>query len=183
MRALIFWLCVILLLLTVANLVGCYSASKAKAQFSRAVIHSPEILAQACIDKYPAKDSLIKGDTVQIISTDTLWGLGETRVDTIFQAGKPYEVTRTIIVPGKTIIETRLRVDTVEKESVRLLAALDLANINLTRSLALSDEKTKEADKWKRIAKKRFWVILGMGAAMALGIFAMVRRKVAKKII
>lgn len=183
MRALIFWLVVILLLILVSNLTGCYSESKARGQFSRAVVAYPEILPKACIDKYPAKDSLIKGDTVQIISTDTLWGLGETRIDTVFQAGKPYEVTRTIIVPGKTIIETRLRVDTVEKESIRLLAALDLANINLTRSLALSDEKTKEADKWRKIAKKRFWVILGLSAGIALGVVAMARKKMAKKLI
>lgn len=61
-------------------------------------------------------------------------------------------------------------------------AALDLCGIERGRAIAISTEKTKEADKWRKIARKRFWVILGMGAGMALGVFLLVRRKLVKKI-
>lgn len=159
-------------------LTGCYSSQKARKQFGRATVTYPEIPAEYCARTYPPKDTIIQGK--DIVKTDTLWGEGETVFirDTIRNRDTVF-IKTVERLPGQVITRTVFRTDTVYQEN---RAALDLANINLTRSLALSDEKTKLADKWRKIAKKRFWIILGMGAVMALGIFAMIKKKVAKKI-
>lgn len=155
---------------------SCYSKRKATSQFSRAAVAYPELPADYCAKTYPVKDSLIKGDT--IVVTDTIYTGGNVSFDTTIVMDTKY-ITKTIQLPGTKIIERIYKTDTVFRENK---AALDLCAIERRNALQLATDKTKEADKWRKIAKKRFWIILAMGASMALGIFAMVRRKVVKKI-
>jgi hypothetical protein len=165
-------------ILSILLLTGCYTRKKATTQFGRAAITYPELPAEYCARTYPTKDSVIKGK--DIIHVDTLWGEGEVIIksdtikarDTIF-----IRVTREL--PGKVIERTFTRTDTVFQTNT---AAVDLCAIERRNAIALATDKTKEADKWRKIAKKRFWIILGMGTVMALGIFAIIKKKIAKKI-
>lgn len=167
---------VVLLLFVVSCLTSCYTHKKAQQQFGRAAATYPELPAEYCARIYPPKDSLIKGDTV--ITFDTLWGASEIHFDTVYSFRKD-TVFITKIVPGKTIIQTITVKDTIQIVNT---AEVDYWKIQANKAINLATDKTKESDKWKRIAKKRWWIILGMGAGIALGIFVLIRRKLVKKV-
>jgi len=162
-------------LIFIIVLSGCYSRQKAVKQHGRASATYPEIAADYCARIYPAKDSLIKGDSIVI--TDTIYTGGLTSFDTTIVMETKY-ITKTIQLPGTKIIERIFKTDTVVRVD---RAALDLCSIERGKALTIATDKTKEADKWRAIARKRFWLLVGLGAAMALGIFAMIRKKVVKK--
>ena len=155
---------------------GCYSQRKAQNQFAKAVAYTPELAATYCALTFPIKEKIIKGKDSVIV--DTLWGEGETITRTLVERVRD-TVYITKYIQGNTIRETIVRTDTVVKENTAALAA---ARLELGKALTIATDKTNEATKWRKIAKKRFWVIAGMGAAMALGIFAMIRRKIVKKL-
>lgn len=153
-------------------LCSCYSRNIATKQFGRASITYPEIPADYCARIYPAKDSIIQGAT--IIRVDTLWEAGETFIDTIRIAGKPIEITKTIILPGQTITIERLRVDTVRYENT---AALDVANIEKRAAiLALSTEQAR-ADKYKKTSRRYLWILIAIGAALGVWLFFKLKPK------
>jgi len=155
---------------------GCYSRKVATKQHGRAVSTYPDLAADYCARIYPAKDSLIKGDS--IVVTDTIYTGGLTSFDTTIIMDTKY-ITKTIQLPGTKIIERIFKTDTVVRVDK---AALDLCSIERGKALTIATDKTKEADKWRKIAKKRFWIILGMGAGIALGIVALIRKKVVRKL-
>lgn len=162
----------ILFILIVGLFPGCYGLSKAKKGFSRAVITYPEIAADYCARTYPAKDSLIKGDSV--VTYDTLWAAGEVHFDTVYSLRKD-TVFITRFLPGQVIRETVRVTDTIYQENT---AALDLCNIERRAAILAADRDHKEMLLWKARAKKRFWIILGMGAVIALGVFGFLRKKI-----
>lgn len=203
MRVLMFWFFAILLLIILANLFGCYSASKARQQFAKAAVAYPEIPADYCARIYPSKDTTI---TIEVSDStkykEVLEGLqgdlysSNQLIDSLIFALQNGDTTcrkyaSFILELQRQVISLKQKVITIPPITTHTktikteinTAALDLANINLTRSLALSDEKTKEAASWKQKAKKRFWLLVGLSAAMVLGIVAMVRRKVMKKVV
>lgn len=160
-------------------LCGCYTRNKAQQQFARSTVTYPEIAADYCGRTYPVRDSFIRGKDV--MKTDTLWGDGETIVlrDTIRSRDTVF-IKITNQLPGKVIERTYYRTDTIKIENT---AALDLSRIEMNKAINLASDKTIEADKWRKIAKKRFWIILGMGAVMALGIFALIKRKMVNRVL
>ena len=54
-------------------------------------------------------------------------------------------------------------------------AALDLCAIERGRALAISTDKTIESDKWRKIARMRFWMLVGAG--VVIGVYLSVRKK------
>ncbi len=166
-----FWL-VIGLAIACLLLTSCgYPYRKAQAQFGRAAATFPELPAGYCARVYPPKDSLIKGDTVT--TYDTLWGEGHT--DTLYSFHR--DTVRLIIYkPGQTIVQTVRVTDTLRVVNT---AAVDACRIDNTRLVRLQAEDRLTADKWRAIARKRFWIILGLGAGIVLGIFLIVRKKAA----
>lgn len=58
-------------------------------------------------------------------------------------------------------------------------AALDLCNITRNNAILLATDYKTKYDKWRDIAKKRFFIILGMGLVIALGLFGMIRKRLA----
>lgn len=160
--------------LIIVLLSGCYSISKAKSQFSRAAVAYPELPADYCARTYPPRDTVVKGkDSIRV---DTLWGAGETFIirDTL-KSRDTIWIKTVERLPGQVITRTVLRTDTVYQEN---RAALDLCSIERGRAIAISTEKTKEADKWRKIARKRFWVIAGMGLIIVFGLFGFLRKKI-----
>lgn len=154
---------------------GCYNQKKATIQHGKAVATFPVIGADYCARVYPSKDSLIKGDSVVI--RDTVQGVGTIKIDTVFKEGKPVEILKVITLPGQTIRELITRVDTVEKESTRLLAALDLARINLGKSMDALAVQNLRADKYQKQAKVRLWILIAIGAVAGLLLFFRLRSR------
>lgn len=146
---------------------GCYSANKARTQFAKAVTHSPELAATYCAITYPVKERVIQGR--DSIRTDTLYGT-QYVTDTVRSKDTVY-ITK--YFQGSTIRETIIRTDTILKENTAAVEAERLNNKTLTGVLG---DTTGERDKWRKIAKKRFWIIAGLGFAMALGIFLKLKK-------
>jgi len=161
----------ILMLLFVMTLPGCYPIKKARAQHGKAVTSFPEIGADYCARTYPVQNNYIKGDSV--VTFDTLYVGGDFIFDTI-TVNDTVRITKVIQLPGKLITKFIRVTDTVK---VVDKAALDLCSIERGKAIFLLDEKTKESDKWKKIAIKRLWVIIGLGVVLGLGIFFTVRKK------
>lgn len=159
-------------LLLALILTGCYTQEKAKRQFSRSVVYDPAIGAEFCALTFPAKDSILPGTT--ITKTDTLWGSGETRIDTVFMAGKPIEVTKTIVLPGKVITNTILRTDTVYRENT---AALELSRMNERAAVMGWNAETADRKKYQGRAKKLLLMLIGAGVLAGLWLFLKLRRK------
>lgn len=152
---------------------GCYSLNKAKSQFGRATVAFPELPADYCARTYPPKIQVVNGkDSVRV---DTLWGAGELVVirDTM-RARDTIWIKTVERLPGQVVTRTVLRTDTVFQEN---RAALDLCGIERGNAILAAERSYKEATKWRAIAKKRFWIILGMGFVIALGLFGFLRKK------
>lgn len=151
---------------------GCYSRPIATKQHGRAAATYPDIAADYCARTYPVTNETIKGDSVFI--TDTMWGEGTTRIDTVYVAGKPFEVTKTIILPGKTVTNTIYRTDTVVKENT---AALELSRGNERKAVAGWNAETNERKKYQGRARKYLFGLIGAGALVGLWLFFKFRKK------
>jgi hypothetical protein len=167
-------LIVIVVLMLVALLSGCYSQRKAKSQFAKAATAYPEIPADYCARIYPSKDSLIKGDTVATF--DTIYTGGETVFDTV-RVGDTIRIIKTVQLPGTKIIERYFVHDTLQVVNT---AEIDLCRIEMHKAINLATDYKKKYEKWEAIAKKRFWIIAGMGFVIALGLFGFLRKKLTK---
>lgn len=168
----------LMLILSLSMLVGCYSPRKARTQFAKATVAYPEIAAEYCSKTYPVKDSFIRG--VDSIRVDTLWGSEAVTVyDTIFSRDTVF-IRITKQLPGITIREIYNRTDTINKENTAKSDALLIALKNAANNEALV---IIDRDKWRKIARKRFWIIAGMGAVMVLGVVAAVRKRLTKSIV
>jgi len=150
---------------------GCYNQQKAQKQFGRAGATYPAIPAAYCATTYPVKERVIQGK--DSIVTDTLWGAGEVIRDTIYNKDTVF-IYRTERIPGSVITNTVYKTDTIIKEDAAKWA---LCNIERGKVIDLLKDKTTEAEQWKRKAKKRFWIIAAMGAAMLIGLFFTIKKK------
>lgn len=170
MRAITAGLLILIVCILIIVLSGCYSFKKAKTQFGRASATYPELPADYCNRVYPCVDSLIKGDSVTVY--DTLWGAGETIYDTEYINDTVY-LSKVIIKPV-TITKTVRVVDTIRLNNT---AALDLCSIARDGAIRLAEDYKAEAEKWRKTAKNRFWIIAGIGAAGLLWLVLFIRRK------
>lgn len=119
--------------------------------------------AKYCADKYPVKDTIVKGDSV--IVYDTLWGIyNDTsyvdRIDTINNV-----VTK--IVP-KIITKTITIIDTVYRENTARVEQLNLQNAKCEskyQELFLKYEQSVEQGfQYKKQRNKMrlwFWILVG----------------------
>ena len=163
-------------LILLVLLSGCYSRPIATKQHGRAVSTYPDLAADYCARVYPAKDSLIKGDSVVIF--DTIYTGGNVSFDTTIIMDTKY-ITKTIQLAGVRVIERIFKTDTVIRVD---RAALDLCSIERGKAIHNEEAQRIECDKWRKIAKKRFWIIVGLGAGIALGIFVALRKKIIKQV-
>lgn len=157
---------IILIMVLLAAFCGCYSEKKANIQHGKAVATYPKIGAQFCAITYPCKDSVIihGKDSIQV---DTLWGEGEVIIDTV-KTFDTIRITKVVQLPGKVITKIITRIDTIYREDV---AKLKVCDIERGQAIALLDKKTIESDKWRKIAKQRFWIIVGLGLAIGVGLY------------
>jgi hypothetical protein len=148
-------------------LLGCYSQEKAQRQHGKAVATYPEIGADYCARIYPpARDTIIKGDTVvevQIIYEDT----GSVIVDTVNNLDT-VTITRTITKPTQTIVQRIYQTDTLYREN---RAALDLCEKERREAVAALSVEQSRADKYKKRAALRGYILLGLILAAAVWLY------------
>lgn len=152
-------------------LCGCYTERTAKGRFGKAVTAYPKIAAEYCGLTYPCKDSVKIGkDSIRV---DTLWGEGEITIIRDTLRSKDTIWIKTVQqLPGTVIYKTVLRTDTIYQTDK---AAFKVCDIERGQAIELLNKKTIEYDKWKAIAKKRFWIICGLGLLIGIGLFFKLR--------
>ena len=136
---------------------GCYGLQKAKIQHGKAVSTFPEIGAEYCAITFPAKDSIIKGDSV--LSFDTVYVGGETVFDTVVTKGDTVRIVKTVTQPAKVVTKTVAIHDTIIRVD---RAAVELCAIERRNAIANETAERTRADKWEQRAKTRFWINLGL---------------------
>lgn len=116
--------------------------------------------AKYCADKYPIKDSIVKGDTITV--TDTLWGIVTDTVtdvynDTVF-------VTK---FQDRVINKTRTIRDTIYRENTARIKELEQRYLNCEgkyQALFLKHEQAvKQAAEYKKERNKwqlYFWLLV-----------------------
>lgn len=148
----------LLLALTLCVLNSCTTQRKAEKFYKK----HPVELAKACAEKYPVRDTIIKGDTVT--TYDTLWGL-ETHVDTlisepvvmtkIVEKSVPKLVTKVVAVRDTVVRENTAKTAVLNSQ----IAKLELDKKELTVKLQLANEATKRATSQKN---KYLWLLIAM---------------------
>lgn len=137
-----------------ALLPGCYNERKATSQFSRAAVAYPEIPAEFCATTFPAKDSLIKGDSVT--TTDTLYIEGEITTGTLL-VNDTLRIITIRTLPGKTITNTVHIRDTIIRENT---AAVRSAEIERGKAMDLLVLQTAATGKAKD--SRNIWRIIAL---------------------
>lgn len=140
---------------------GCATQKKAEKYYKK----HPVELAKVCAEKYPVKDSIIKGDSVTVY--DTLWGL-ETRVDTvtitpnvvtkIVEKTVPKLITKLVTVHDTIVRENTAKTAVLNSQIAKLKA--DITKLEVKLSLA-GESLTKMTDK-RDYWRKRFFILLGI---------------------
>lgn len=133
----------------------------------------PEVLAPICADKYPVKDSVVKGDSV--ILYDTLYGI-KVQSDTVVTKDT-VRITNTL--PAKIITKTVRIVDTVIRENTARVAA---AEYDKNKALDALANNNIVLEKWRsdyyemrgKRNKFRLWLFILIGAG---GMFAFLKIK------
>lgn len=148
------------ILLTIVALASCNPQRKLQKALDEIAKHPIES-AKYCADKYPVKDSIVKGDTVTV--TDTLWGIVTDTVtdiynDTVFIT----KFQDRVINKTKTIRDTIFRENTAKVQQL----SLQIANCEQKyQKLFLDYEKAvKEGFDYKKQRNKMrllFWILVG----------------------
>lgn len=184
---------------------GCYNSKKAIQDTSKAIINYPEAIAKVTRDRFPCVPT--KSDTITI-TNDSLWQetvnqlSGELWTSFLLQDSLMNELSKDSGCVKYAVIVSQLKKDnqqlteklktipvvtktiTIEKktkdssdiyilnaENKRIYTSLD-------KALTIATDKTKESDRWRRIAKQRFWIIFGMGTGILLWLAGFIRRKI-----
>lgn len=139
---------------------SCYSERKARSQFGKAAAAYPLVAAEYCGITFPPKDSLIKGDSV--VTFDTLFVGGSVRFDTVTLRGlsDTIRITKIVQLPGAVITQRIFIHDTLQVVNTAALKACEIA---LHQSVVNEGIERTSAAKWQKIAKKRFWILFGIG--------------------
>lgn len=138
---------------------GCFTPKKAVDVLSRPK-NEPH-LSRICAERFPVKDSIIKGDSV--IRFDTLW---ETYTDTLIS--EPQVIIETKIVP-KTVTKWVTRTDTIVRENTAKVSVLGSQIAELSQSNRILSEKvveiSQERDGYKEQRndwRKKAWLLLAI---------------------
>jgi len=179
---------------------GCSASKKAHGYFSK----HPEEFARPCADAFPVKDSVAppvvkyvpadnknyKGtiDSIQEAADKLAADIrraGEESRDSLAndcgravtglqeQAGRLQKQVSDLKGQYKPCKPDTVRIETkVYRENTALVTAL---RQDLAVTAADRDRNAKEAAEWKGAAKKRFWIIVGLLAAIGIGIYLRIK--------
>ena len=152
------WVCIGLIFIYM--LFGCNPLKKAQQTFDA----NKPAAAEYCADRFPVKDSLIKGDT--LVTTDTVYFKEYENVITV-DTFRTAPITNTrIITKTIRIVDTVIRRDNAREQvlanQVRQCNDLQIELVNKnTRLSEQVDEIKGKRDKWRI----RFFILLGLTIA------------------
>lgn len=151
---------------------GCATQRKAEKYYKK----HPVELAKVCAEKYPVKDSIIKGDSVTVY--DTLWGL-ETRVDTvtitpdvvtkIVEKTVPKLITKVVTVHDTIIRENTAKTAVLNSQIAKL--ELDKKGVEVKLSAAIERGDNFKSKYHKTIS----WLILCI-ILMGIGTYLRIKK-------
>lgn len=124
----------------------------------------PDQAAWYCAIKFPVKDTIIYRDSVTYDTIyDTNYFVDTTTIhDTI---------NKIVSSPAKTLVKTIYKVKEIVRENTAKVQALESSLIESTKIISRKDDEVKECQKksneWEATAKKRFWWLLLLIAAIA----------------
>lgn len=161
---------IVLLLFWVLILASCNPSRKLHKALDEIAKHPIES-AKYCADKYPPKDTLIKGDSV--IVYDTLWGVYTDtsyveRIDTINNVVT--KIVPKIITKTVTIIDTVYRENTARVEQFKL--QYDKCESKYQELFLKYEKAVEQGFEYKKQRNKMrlwFWILVGaIGAYVGL---------------
>lgn len=157
----VFWVIVVGTLLLFVT--SCFPNRK----FAKAVKimnNDPEQAAWYCATKFPVKDTIIYRDSV---TYDTI--INDNYIHDTATIHDTTTITKSS--PAKTLVKTVYKVKEIVRENTAKVQALEYALSDATKLIAKKDaqvdECQKESNEWKGLAKKRFWWLLLVIAAVA----------------
>jgi len=122
----------------------------------------PDQAAWYCAVKFPVKDTVIYRDS---ITYDTIVNTN------YFSDTTTIHDTTTITSPAKTLIKTVYKVKEIVRENTAKVQALEYALTESTKIISKKDSEVDEcrekSNEWEKLAKKRFWWLLLLIAAVA----------------
>lgn len=159
-----------LLLLTVAIFVAVSCSSVDKKHFKAVQFfnQNKDKLAELCYSEFPAKTEYIKGDTIRTTRTEVIEKLVDcpdgSKVECKEKTKYITETIRDTIKVIDTALETKLRAE---------INKLNASNVLMSEKLEDSVKQLKQA---KKEVSKRDWIILGLGAILALFLIGKIKR-------
>lgn len=122
----------------------------------------PDQAAWYCAVKFPIKDTVIYRDS---ITYDTIVNTN------YFSDTTTIHDTTTITSPAKTLVKTVYKVKEIVRENTAKVQALEYALTESTKIISKKDSEVDEcrekSNEWEKLAKKRFWWLLLLIAAVA----------------
>lgn len=124
----------------------------------------PEKAAWYCATKFPVKDTIIYRDSV---TYDTI-----INDNYIYDTATIHDTTTiTNTSPAKTLVKTVYKVKEIVRENTAKVQALEYAMSDATKLIAKKEAQIEELQKslgeWRGLAKKRFWWLLLVIAAVS----------------
>jgi hypothetical protein len=157
-----FWVLVFgILSLTIISITSCLPNKK----FAKAVQtmnDHPDQAAWYCAVKFPVKDTIIYRDSV---TYDTIINTN------YFSDTTTIHDTTTITSPAKTLVKTIYKVKEIVRENTAKVTALEYALVESTKIISKKEEDLRscqnKSEEWRGLAKKRFWWLLLLIAAIS----------------
>ena len=122
----------------------------------------PDQAAWYCAVKFPVKDTVIYRDS---ITYDTIVNTN------YFSDTTTIHDTTTITSPAKTLVKTVYKVKEIVRENTAKVQALEYSLTESTKIISKKDSEVDEcrekSNEWEKLAKKRFWWLLLLIAAVA----------------
>ena len=150
---------------------GCASIEKQHFKATQFFISNKDKLAELCASEYPSVPKYIKGD--EVVKYDTIINPIEILVDCP-------DGTKAECPKQKTVFKEVFRIDTIVKPDTAREDVLRQEINKLNASSVLLTEKIEDSSKQLKQAKKetskRDWIILGLGAILALFLTSKIKR-------
>lgn len=159
--------------MSVLLLSSCASYEKKLYKTTKFLNENPEAAAKYCASNFTSEPQYIKGDTKVVFDTVEIKGDSIPCPESINPKTGEKEIVFVKCPDHKTVSKSESRIDTIYKDKPETVAKLEVQRFELEKSvktivvledkLAESKAAHKEAESK---ARKRLWIILGMGAGV-----------------
>lgn len=160
----VFWVIVVGGLILISIFATSCLPNRKFAKAVKTMDSDPEKAAWYCATKFPVKDTIIYRDSV---TYDTI-----INENYIYDTATVHDTTTiTNTSPAKTLVKTVYKVKEIVRENTAKVQALEYAMSDATKLIAKKEAQIEELQKslgeWRGLAKKRFWWLLLVIAAVS----------------